>query len=269
MAARTIDDKIEAEQQLTSALQGLKVQVEAYPDLKANQNFLQLQEELSDIENKLAAARRFFNGATTEYNNAVESFPGNLIARNFGFQREICLTWDEDTRKQMEEPLRFNFRFNRRSRLLYRSLLRNHMQYIGLASQISKNNLNSSFIADRISRLCCWQCFMLFSFLQANRIPKQPNQYFLQVIPFVLVGVGIWFLIAWAGHAAFIRLATGAKPLERKENKRVYNLLENICISQGMKMPKLNIIEDDSLNAFASGINEKSYSVTLSRGIIE
>ena len=72
MAAGSIDDKIKAEQQLTTALQGLKVQMEAYPDLKANQNFLQLQEELSDIENKLAAARRFFNGATTEYNNAVE-----------------------------------------------------------------------------------------------------------------------------------------------------------------------------------------------------
>ena len=69
MSAKTIDDKIVAEQQLTSALQGLRVQVEAYPDLKANQNFLQLQEELSDIENKLAASRRFFNGATTEYNN--------------------------------------------------------------------------------------------------------------------------------------------------------------------------------------------------------
>jgi len=87
--ANSIDDKIVAEQQLTSALQGLRVQVEAYPDLKANQNFLQLQEELSDIENKLAASRRFFNAATTEYNNSVESFPGNLIARNFGFQREI------------------------------------------------------------------------------------------------------------------------------------------------------------------------------------
>src|SRR6185295_14806016 len=102
--AKTIDEKIVAEQQLTTALQGLKVQVEAYPELKANQNFLQLQEELSDIENKLAAARRFFNGATTEYNNAVESFPGNLIARNFGFNREIMFDLGTDTRKQMEEP---------------------------------------------------------------------------------------------------------------------------------------------------------------------
>ncbi len=109
MAATTIDSKIAAEQQLSGALAGLKVQVEAYPELKANQNFLQLQEELSDIENKLAASRRFFNGATTEYNNAVESFPGNLIARNFGFKREVMFDLGTDTRKQMEEPPKIQF----------------------------------------------------------------------------------------------------------------------------------------------------------------
>ena len=109
MSATTIDGKIAAEQQLTTALQGLKVQVEAYPDLKANQNFLQLQEELSDIENKLAASRRFFNGATTEYNNSVESFPSNLIARNFGFKREVMFDLGEDNRKTMEEPPKIQF----------------------------------------------------------------------------------------------------------------------------------------------------------------
>jgi len=109
MNASSIDDKIKAEQQLTTALQGLRVQVEAYPDLKANQNFLQLQEELSDIENKLAASRRFFNGATTEYNNSVESFPGNLVARNFGFQREIMFDLGTEGRKQMEEPPKIQF----------------------------------------------------------------------------------------------------------------------------------------------------------------
>jgi LemA protein len=90
-------------------LQALRVQVEAYPDLKANQNFLQLQEELSDIENKLAASRRFFNGATTEYNNGVESFPGNLIARNFGFKREMMFDLGAENRKQMEEPPKIQF----------------------------------------------------------------------------------------------------------------------------------------------------------------
>jgi LemA protein len=109
MSAKSIDDKIVAEQQLSNALAGLKVQVEAYPDLKANQNFLQLQEELSDIENKLAASRRFFNAATTEYNNSVESFPSNLIARNFGFQREIMFDLGTDNRKTMEEPPKIQF----------------------------------------------------------------------------------------------------------------------------------------------------------------
>ncbi len=77
--------------------------------IKANQNFLQLQEELSDIENKLAASRRFFNAATTEYNNAVEAFPSNLIAKNFGFNREIMFDLGTDSRKQMEEPPKIQF----------------------------------------------------------------------------------------------------------------------------------------------------------------
>lgn len=88
MSATTINDKIEANNQLGSALAGLKVAVEAYPDLKANQNFLQLQGELSDIENKLAATRRFFNATTREFNNAVQTFPGNLVAGVFGYHKE-------------------------------------------------------------------------------------------------------------------------------------------------------------------------------------
>jgi len=102
-----------------------------------------------------------------------------------------------------------------------------------------------------------------------NYTVPDPNAVFLKIVPFILIGVGVWFLIAWAGHSAFIRLATGSKTLERKENKRVYNLLENLCISQGMTMPKLFIIEDESLNAFASGINKNSFSISLSRGMIE
>lgn len=88
MSATGINDKIQAENALSSALAGLKVSVEAYPDLKANQNFLQLQAELSDIENKLAATRRFFNSATKELNNAVQTFPAILIAGMFGFHKE-------------------------------------------------------------------------------------------------------------------------------------------------------------------------------------
>jgi LemA protein len=86
--ANTIEGKIAAESELGTALQGLRVQVEAYPDLKANQNFMHLQEEISDVENKLAASRRFFNSATREYNTALQSFPANMIAGPFGFHTE-------------------------------------------------------------------------------------------------------------------------------------------------------------------------------------
>lgn len=87
MSASTVDEKVAADKAMSGALAGLKVTLEAYPELKANTNFLQLQNELSDIENKLAAARRFFNSATKEFNNACEVFPNNIFAGMFGFRR--------------------------------------------------------------------------------------------------------------------------------------------------------------------------------------
>lgn len=88
MDASSINEKIAADTNLSNALAGLRVSLEAYPDLKANQNFLQLQGELSDIENKLAASRRFFNSATKELNNAVQVFPSNIVANMFHFGKE-------------------------------------------------------------------------------------------------------------------------------------------------------------------------------------
>jgi heat shock protein HtpX len=141
------------------------------------------------------------------------------------------------------------------------------MQYIGLDKQIRKNNFNSVLLLIAFPALLLGMLYALVYFLQKEH-GTDPNILFLQAAPAVLGAVGVWFLIAWAGHSAFIRMATGSKTLDRTENKRVYNLVENICISQGMTMPKVYIIEDDSLNAFASGINNRSYSVSLSRGII-
>ena len=69
-------------------------------DLKANQNFLELQSELSDIENKLAAARRFFNSATREYNTSIQSFPSNLIANHFGFTQVEFFELDDEAAKK-------------------------------------------------------------------------------------------------------------------------------------------------------------------------
>ena len=108
MKATTINDKISAETRLSTALDGLKVSVEAYPDLKANQNFLDLQNEISDIENKIAAARRFFNSATKELNIATEVFPSNIIATLFNFKREPMFDLGEQ-RTVIEEAPKIQF----------------------------------------------------------------------------------------------------------------------------------------------------------------
>lgn len=74
------------ERALTSALHGLMVQVEAYPDLKADENFRQLQQQLEEIESEIQYARRYYNGAVREYNTLIQTFPANLLARRFGFR---------------------------------------------------------------------------------------------------------------------------------------------------------------------------------------
>jgi len=108
MKATSINDKIAAETRLSTALEGLRVQVEAYPDLKASQNFLDLQNEISDVENKIAAARRFFNSATKELNVATELFPSNIIATLFNFKREPMFELGEK-RATIEEPPQIKF----------------------------------------------------------------------------------------------------------------------------------------------------------------
>jgi len=148
------------------------------------------------------------------------------------------------------------------------------MTYIGIQSQIWRNNSRSILLMIAFPLVLLG---MVYVFIYATSLYfgdqyqdiQTINLSFANTVPVVLIGVGIWFLIAWMFHTSLIRRATGSKPLERTENKRVYNLVENLCIQAGMKTPKINIIEDSSLNAFASGINESSFTISLSRGIID
>ncbi len=147
------------------------------------------------------------------------------------------------------------------------------MKYFGLQSQIRKNNTNSVLILFMFPLVFFGLTWLFFFFMSIGSKDEQftlinVNRSFISTIPWITIGVVIWFIIAYFSHTAIIDQATNSKPLDRKDNKRVYNLVENLCISTGMPMPKVNIIEDDSLNAFASGINSKTYSVSLSRGII-
>lgn len=141
------------------------------------------------------------------------------------------------------------------------------MAYLGIQTQISRNNRNTVLLLLAFPLLLL---AMVYVFLLVTVKDKaMVGTAFIRTVPLVLLGVGIWFAIAYFAHTSLIQMATGARPLERRSNTRVYNLVENLCISQGMKLPRIYLIEDDSLNAYASGINEGTFAVTLSRGIIE
>ena len=86
--------------------------------------------------------------------------------------------------------------------------------------------------------------------------------------PLIVTGVGIWFMIAWFFHTSMVRRLSHSHPVTRQDEPELYNLLENLCISQGMPMPHLEIIETHARNAFASGINEKTFTVTVTRGLM-
>ncbi len=142
------------------------------------------------------------------------------------------------------------------------------MTYVGIQTQIRRNNFNSVLLILAFPTVLLGMVYAILYFSQRQQEVQIVNDTFVRVVPFVILGTTIWFLVAWLIHNSLIRMATGSKPLERIENKRVYNLVENLCISKGMKIPRIYVIEDDSLNAFASGISARTFSVTLSRGII-
>lgn len=106
LGAQSVHDKEVADNMVTSALKSIFAVTEAYPDLKANQNFLALQNELSDTENKIQAARRFYNGNVRDLNTKIEMFPYNVIAGRFGFQKQEFFELENSAAK---EPVKVSF----------------------------------------------------------------------------------------------------------------------------------------------------------------
>jgi len=104
-SAEKIEDpekRLQIEQELSKALQSLKVRFENYPNLKANTNFLQLQATLTDVEESIAAARRFYNQAVTEYNNILEQIPFTFISKMLGLQKKEVFTISEEERANID-----------------------------------------------------------------------------------------------------------------------------------------------------------------------
>ncbi len=147
------------------------------------------------------------------------------------------------------------------------------MEYVGIQQQISSNNRKSVILLLAFPILIFLMVYGVMFFMSFTEEgapdPKAVFEQFLPVIPFIIIAVGIWFAIAYFAHSKMINSAANSHSISRKENMRVYNLMENLTMSVGMTMPKLRIIDSDALNAFASGITEKTYTVTLTKGIIE
>lgn len=157
------------------------------------------------------------------------------------------------------------------------------MRYVGMHTQIMRNNRLTIMLLILFPVIILgmvWVFLALVNYFgngyydQYGNIVHQldaatVNYYFMNTIPWVIVGVGIWFTIAYFANTAMVRAATGARPLTRKENPKIYNIVENLCMTCNMDMPKVNIVDDPQLNAFASGIDKKSYTVTLTTGIID
>ena len=156
------------------------------------------------------------------------------------------------------------------------------MRYVGMYTQIRRNNMLTIMLLLMFPVIILgmiWVFLALVNYFgngvydQYGNIVRHldtatVNYYFVNAIPWVIIGVGVWFAIAYFSNTAMVRAATGARPVTRKENPRIYNIVENLCIACNMDMPKINIVDDPQLNAFASGIDKKSYTVTLTTGII-
>lgn len=109
MSAGTVNEKIAAEAALAGAMSQFSMQMEAYPDLKSNQNFMQLQNEMADIENKLAAVRRFFNSATKELNTYVKSFPSVIFAKIHKYSEEPFFDLGVVQREELDQAPKVEF----------------------------------------------------------------------------------------------------------------------------------------------------------------
>lgn len=155
------------------------------------------------------------------------------------------------------------------------------MKYVGIHTQQVSNNVKSLLL------LLLFPCILLgvvYVFLlvssamgvsdpaygQSTRVDwDYVNYEMLHILPWVVGIVGMWFMVSYMLNTSMIRHATGARPLQRRENPRVYNIVENLTMTCGMPMPKINVIDDPMLNAFASGIDESSYTVTVTTGICD
>ncbi len=158
------------------------------------------------------------------------------------------------------------------------------MKYVGMQTQIQRNNTLSVLLLLGFPAILLGMVWLFLAILNyfSNTSGYDDRGYavnyldsatvadqFMTALPWVIGIVAVWFAIAYFTNTSMIRRATGAHSVTRMENPRLYNIVENLTMTCGMNMPQINIIDDPQLNAFASGIDEKSYTVTVTTGLME
>lgn len=148
------------------------------------------------------------------------------------------------------------------------------MKYVGIQTQIQRNNTLSVLLLlgfPTILLAMVWVFLFIIHNINGSTYfsLSTVNYQFLMALPWVVAIVGIWFIIAYFSNTSMIRNATGAYSITRMDNPRIYNIVENLTMTCGMPMPQINIVDDPQLNAFASGIDERSYTVTVTTGLMD
>jgi heat shock protein HtpX len=151
------------------------------------------------------------------------------------------------------------------------------MAAYGLYSHIASNKRRSVLLLIGLFFLIYLMVFagaligegFIMDHLPLEQIVARAWRDLIVAFPFATIGTAIWIAIAYRFHQAMIDALTGGREVTREEQPRLYNLLENLCISRGIPMPKLKVMDSDALNAFATGLNEQQYSITVTTGLIK
>jgi heat shock protein HtpX len=145
----------------------------------------------------------------------------------------------------------------------------------GLYGHIRNNKIRSGFLIAGLFVLAYLLTFgvILIGYGMSGhevgtQVLNQTWRVFLVALPFVTAGTALWVLIGYRFNVALIGKMTGSEPVSQADNPKLHRMLENLCISRGMPTPKLAILQSDALNAFASGVNEKQFTVTVTTGLL-
>jgi heat shock protein HtpX len=245
VSARGVDQQVQAENMLSGALGRLMAIVERYPDLKANQNFLALQEELTSTENKVGFARTFYNDQVRAYNTKIQSIPDNIVAGMFNFR--------EGTFFELESPP------NAPSPKSSSDRLRTVTPHVGSDRRQSPPFILANHRDGRPAH-------------RARRGPRGPARpahrppHWGRRRPH---GLGGLFVTALAAGDRILLRSVGAREIAKADAPRLWNVVEEMCIASGLRtMPRVYIIENDAPNAFAAGRKPDLASIAVTSGLL-